>query len=287
MGQPFSWSSVKHRLAGQPPTEFDLPPEAPPHFVKGIQRCAARVLALSGNADMIFLGRSPESIYDYLSGVLEGTSWESRCRLLNYSNRNQPLKQLRSSFPAAVKAMRAQLRWFALEPCQFQFRVPAALVDLVYQGSTLGHLTEFLFSWAREEGLDVSVIKRKLRFVGITLQTKTSPKTWRWQQQVPWARQFSSRAIKNVSIPGQLWCYLGNEQSKVFQSNPPAKWTDISVQLRSRFGARTCAQQVALYMYNQGRDRKQRQDFLKLLTAEPAIRYRWLRTLMLEIRGRP
>jgi hypothetical protein len=285
MGQPFSWSMVKHRLTVEPSTSFALPPEAPPRFVQAIQRCCARVLALCGNADLIFVGRSPESIYDFLSGVLEGTSWESRCRLLNYSNRYQPLRQLRSSLPHAVQAMRAQLRWFGLDPHQLQARSGVALVDLVYDGSTLGHLTEFLLSWAREEEVDVSAVKRKLRFVGITVQTKTSPKTWRWQQQVPWAQQLQSRVIKNVSIPRPLWCYLGDEQSKVFQSNPPVKWTDASIQLRSRFGVRTSAQQVALYLYKRGRERQQRKEFLKLLAAEPAIRHRWLRTLMLEIRG--
>src|SRR5262245_58228204 len=282
MGRPFSWSTVKHRLADQPPTSVTPPLEAPPHCVEGIRRCCARVLALSGNAVLIFVGRSPESIYDYLSGVLEGTSWESRCRLLNYSNRYHPLKQLRSSLPDAVRAMRAQLRWFSLDPHQFQTRPAVAFVDLIYGGSTLGHLTEFLLSWAREEGFDLSAIKRKLRFVGITIQTKTSPKTWRWQQQVPWAQQFPSRLIKNVSIPSPLWCYLGNEQPKVFQSNPPTKWTDTSLQLRSRFGVRTSAHQVALYMYQQGRDRRQRKEFVKILAAEPAMRHRWLRTLMLE-----
>ena len=284
MSRPFSWSIVKDRLPVQLPGNVELPPDAPPGFVMGIQRSCARVLALSGNANLVFVGRSPESLYDYLSGVLEGTSWEARCGLLNYSNRYQPLKQLRSLHPASVKAMREQLRWFGLDPHALQSRGGTAFVDLVYQGSTLGLLTDFLLSWAKEEGLDDSTIKCGLRFVGVTRRTKTSPKTWCWQQQVPWALEFPSRAIKNVSIPESLWCYLGNEQPKVFQSNPPAKWTDSSIQLRSRFGVRTSGQ-VALYLYQQGRDREERKAFVKLLAVEPAMRHRWLRTLASEIRG--
>lgn len=278
MAKPFSWSSVRPRLASL------APPAASPRFVQGIQTCCAKVLARSGDSDLIFVGRSPESLYDYLSGVLAGTSWETRCRLLNYSNRYQSVAHLQSSIPGAVRAMRAQLRWFDLDPRQFSARRRVAFVDLVSGGSTLGHLTEFMVRWAKDETADADVVLGKLRFVGVTIQTQTSPKTWRWQQHVPWARRFPARAIKNVSVPGPLWCYLGNEQAKVFESNPPEKWTDAAVQLRSRFGVRTAALQTALYLHQQGRDRRQRQAFLKALTAEPAMRHGWLRTLMSEIR---
>jgi hypothetical protein len=285
MQRPFTWSNVKRETLARLPADFRLPAEAPPNFLAGIQRCCARLLALCGNGDLVFVGRSPESLYDYLSGVLHATSWQDRCWLLSYSNRYTAMGRLLSHRPEAVHAMREQLRWFRLAPDQLRVRGPVTFVDLVSEGSTFGNLVDFLLGWAREEGADLPSIRQKLHFVGITYQQKTSPKTWRWQQQVPWARQFRPSAMKNVSLPGRLWRYLGNEQDKVFRSHSPPRWTDTSAQLRSRFGTRTAAQQVALYLHQQGRDRAQRDRLLRLMAAGPGVRLRWLRELMGEIRG--
>ncbi|NLC24613.1 MAG: hypothetical protein GX776_09170 [Oxalobacter sp.] len=37
--------------------------------------CCARIIAFAGNSDLVFVGRSPESFFDLLSGMLFDTTW--------------------------------------------------------------------------------------------------------------------------------------------------------------------------------------------------------------------
>ncbi len=56
------------------------------HYIDELRECAAKVLARSDQRNLIFVGRSPENIFDYLSGVLQNTSWEYKIENLNISN---------------------------------------------------------------------------------------------------------------------------------------------------------------------------------------------------------
>ncbi len=39
-------------------------------FFEHILPCCARILSFAGDCDLLFVGRSPESIFDHLSGVV-------------------------------------------------------------------------------------------------------------------------------------------------------------------------------------------------------------------------
>jgi hypothetical protein len=56
-------------------------------WLEGLPACAAKVLARSGDADIYFVGRSADSVFDYLSGALLGTSGHDRLHLLPFSLR--------------------------------------------------------------------------------------------------------------------------------------------------------------------------------------------------------
>ena len=47
--------------------------------------CCARILAFCDNADLCFVGRSPENFFDHLSGLLIDSSWSQRVQLLQFS----------------------------------------------------------------------------------------------------------------------------------------------------------------------------------------------------------
>jgi hypothetical protein len=209
MSIPFRWNIAKREqigrlVAGEPAVPYS-------QFMPELRLCAARVLTFASDAELIFIGRSPENFFDYLSGVLAITSWADRCTLVNISLRVNARAGLRRAYPDFVAPGRLLLATYGLSPRQIIERPrPVALIDLVASGETFGHLATVLVDWAKEEQLDISAMKRKLRFIGITRRTKTSPKTWRWQQQVDWTKDFSPRSIKNVSIPSWLWNYWGN-----------------------------------------------------------------------------
>ena len=152
-------------------------------------------------------------------------------------------------------------------------------------GGTLGNITTLLREWVRELGEDDRALMEKLRFVGITLRKRTSPTTWRWQQQLDWARNVRVRYIKDVSIPWRLWNYLGNIQAKVAQTNPPGRWGDAALADPPRGEKQLQALRLALYFYESGSERNARSDFARRLSSEPAMKHGWFRALITELRG--
>jgi hypothetical protein len=283
MSIPFRWNIAKREQLGRLVTDKPVVPDA--QFVLELRLCASRIIAFASDADLIFIGRSPENLFDYLSGVLTITSWADRCTLVNISLRLNAQAGLRQSYPDAILSGRALLAAYGLSPVEIIERPrPVALIDLVASGETFGHLATVLVEWAREDHFDISALKRKLRFIGITRRTKTSPKTWRWQQQVEWTKHFSSQSIKNVSISPWLWNFWGNEQQKVTLSNPPWRWGADTLSQPNRDPDHLAALNFALYLYDYGNSAVERLSFVDCLTKMPAIRERWCRALLLELR---
>lgn len=155
-------------------------------FLDHLLPCCSRLLAFAGNSDLIFVGRSPESIFDHLSGLLFDSVWFDRLELLHFSMRFREESEIRKEHPEAIEAMRSYLQQLGLHPEGLATRRrPAAFIDLVSTGDTFGRLTTFLHNWARDIQYDWKAVRRRIRLVGITERTKTSPKTWRWQQHNP------------------------------------------------------------------------------------------------------
>ena len=80
--RPFRWD-----VAGQARLGSLLDDVAAPDlwFLDELVACAARVLALSADGDLYFVGRSMDSLYDLLSGALRETSWNDRLNILPLS----------------------------------------------------------------------------------------------------------------------------------------------------------------------------------------------------------
>ncbi len=257
-------------------------------FPEHLLACCARVVAFSGDSDMVFVGRSPESIFDHLSGLLFDSSWFERLELLHFSMRFREEAEVRKEHPGAVPAMRAYLERLRLHPEGLATRArPAAFIDLVATGDTFGRLVTFLHNWSREIGYDWNAVRRRLRLVGITERKKTSPKTWRWQQHAEWLPLLGKGAVKNVSIPFDLWNYLGNYQDKVSLSYTPSRWGDPALSSPTRYEQQLKALRLAFKLFELGRARERREQFASLLAGEPAMRHNWFRMLVQELRMSP
>lgn len=255
-------------------------------FYDHILHCCSRVLAFAGDSDLIFVGRSPESIFDHLSGLLVDTSWFERLELLQFSIRAYDEAEIRKKYPNAFDSIRAYLEQMNLHPAKLAMRErPIAFIDLVSSGYTFNSLITIFHKWAQDTQTDWNSVRRKIRLLGITFRTKTSPNTWRWQQHAEWVTLLERGAIKNVSIPGDLWSYLGNYQFKVTESYTPARWGDAEAVNPVYNDEHLKALRLALDLFEYGKTKKRREELASIMVKESAMEHRWFRSLVKEIRS--
>jgi hypothetical protein len=283
--RPFRWDVSRREQLGR----LLIGPRARTYrgFMGDLLRCSAGLLDRAGNADLVFVGRSPESLFDLLSGLLADTSWRGRLALLNVS--------LGGTVPRAVPALpsgtraaiRRQLRAVGLTPAQLVARPrPIALVDVVVTGDSLGSLLELVVGWARETRVDEAAVRRRLRVVGLTPRQPTNPHTWRWQQRAAWVAGFPRSALQGLAIPWRLFSYLANWQAKVTPANPPSCWASEELGQPPRSTEHHEALRLARWLYAEGTTRARRRQLVRWLARQPAMRERWLRALVSELRGR-
>jgi hypothetical protein len=257
-------------------------------LLEELRRCCARVLAMAGDSRLVFIGRSPESFYDYLTGAFTGTSWSTRLTLLNVSLRACPAEWAELD-SAAREGIAEQFRSINLDPARVaRSPRPIALIDLICEGGTFGSLTDLLSSWAAAEQVSQRAVWRRLRIVGITqwCEPTTAPSPWR---RLDWASRFRPQSLKGVSIPGWFWTYLGDDQKKVSRSNPPSRWGDSEMALPPREPERNEALRLARALYDAGRSRAECDALAAEVSRQPAMQHPWCRALTAELRaaGRP
>ncbi|HEX6054114.1 MAG TPA: hypothetical protein VFZ21_32815 [Gemmatimonadaceae bacterium] len=284
MATVFRWNITRREQLGR--LVEGEPAESYPEFLEDLRRCCARVIAMAGDSRLVFVGRSPESLYDYLTGALADTSWADRLAMLNVSLWAFGRFDDTSPTAAGCDAMRAQLADVGLAPARIAASPrPIALIDLVSSGGTLGTLVELLISEAERAGVDVRAVRRRLRIVGISQQETPHPRTWRWRTHTQLAVAFRPSAVKGVSIPPQLWDFLGNTQKKVARTNPPARWGDPQMARPPRGSDFAAALRFAVALHDLGRTRAERDALAAQIATQPAMRYPWCRVLGAELRG--
>lgn len=283
MPNVFRWDITRREQLGR----LVLDDEPDPWFatiLAEVRHCCARVIAMAGDARLVFLGRSPESLHDYLASALARTSWAGRCTLLNISLKGSDCAWTDLD-SAARAAFREQFHTCNLAPAAIAASDhPIALVDLIFGGETYGKLTALLFAWAATERVDGRALRRQLRIVGITERRDGSPKSWRWRR-LDWAEQFRPSALKGVSIPPWFWSRLGDSEQKVSRSNPPARWTDPEMARPPRGPQHAEGLRLALALHKAARSSAERDALAAAIADQPAIRHRWCRTLVSELRS--
>ena len=91
-------------------------------------------------------------------------------------------------------------------------------------GSTFTELFTLLRRWVDDEHAQWDVIRRKVRFIGVTDRGIRSPNTFRWHQHAPWTRELPASAVVNVSLNLPAYAYFAEFQTKLNRSFYPARW---------------------------------------------------------------
>ncbi len=259
-------------------------------FLDDLVTCAGKVLARGGNGDLVFVGRSLDTMYDLLSAALADlTDPPHLCRLPVSFQRpavgSWRAWRRRALTPAEQAQARGMLTALGVTPGGLaRRRRPVTFVDVVYRGTTFSDLFTLLRAWIDDEHQPWSTIRRKLRFVGVTSRTKTSPNTYRWQQHAVWTRQLPARAVVNVSLHPAVWSYLGDHQVKLTRTLRPEQWGAVADGPRRDERTRQAlAEAAAVVAY--GRSRTARQALARAMRGEPALAQPWLRTLGTALNG--
>lgn len=194
--------------------------------------------------------------------------------------------KIRQENPEAVIAMRQYLEQIGLHPEDIATRKrPVAFIDLVLSGDTFGRLITFLFNWSNDIGYEWNAVSRRIRLVGITIRTKTSPNTWRWQQHADWIHLLKNGSVKNVSVSRDFWSYLGDYQPKVSRSYTSEHWGDSELSSPSYREDQLKALRLAFDLFELGRRKEKRLKFVSCLTEESAMKHVWFKSILMELRS--
>jgi hypothetical protein len=287
--QPYRWALSSY--AGGGPARLggllDGAGEAPLWHLPELTVCTGKVLARAGAGDLCFVGRSLDSMYDLLTGAFEVAG--GPCAL--YRLPVSMWSRSRSEWTAAVRRrFREHLAAAGLEPRALARRVrPLAVVDVVDEGSTFDRIHRELAGWIEESREPWPVVRRKLRYVGVTVQGRTSPNHWRWQQSpesAPWVRTLPAGHVVNVSMPWPVWDWLGNRQPKVHASFPAARWFDEDAGTPWHHNELPEALAESLAMVAAGRSRAVRDGLVRTIAGEPGFADREVRALVSVLRRR-
>jgi len=279
--KPFRWNIKKKEQLGQlllgEMATFYM------GYLEELQICSAKVLEHSDNRRMIFIGRSVENIFDYLSGTLHNIPHGEKLEHLNISNRFYKINDLAKEYPNSYNALKNHFKILKIAPKQLiSDQNGICFVDLVCEGFTFDRLFEFIEKWCSEENLDKKSVWRKIKFLGITSRVKNSPNTYRWYQHAIWLNYKYKVESQSISISSRMWNYMGNNQYKVTTTNKPNLWTSEKILLPSRDIEQLMALRLAYTIYS--RALSERKD---LFTLSQAPKEKWLRDLLLSIKKMP
>jgi hypothetical protein len=269
--RPFRWDLVRPDHLG---TLLDGLPEPDLWFLDELVDCAAKVLARSDNGELYFVGRSADSVFDLLGGAVPDPD---RLHLVPLST--GLVGGLWGGLAATeVAQLRVNLAAPGLAPeLLARGSKPIVLVDVVSSGRTFGQLLDILRGWAANERADWPAVRRRLRIVGLTRRTRTSPNTWRWHRHAAWAREVT---IRNVSVETSVFGYLADHQQKLARSFGRQWWADEEVRSPARDDRTRRALAEAVAVVEAGRSPAVRNRLARVLSHEPAIAEPWLRDLV-------
>lgn len=275
---PFRWNTGNPRLGkrlGQGPSV-----RLTPDCKEALLRSAAHVLRASGGADLVFVGRSPENLFDLLCGLLADTSWRDRVQLLQLSLRRRTPGQLRRELPGALGQLWLYFSSLGLTPPQLLERPrPVAVVDMVHSGRTFGNLLKVLRRWCEQPGAWPDVLDR-LRWVCIVERGHPDWEPWE-PSHSPWTRAFRADRVRRVFIDWRSWRYFAEDQPKSTAAHTPERWGSAEARQPSQDEDRIRAARLARSLFYLGRcSRRRIADALE----RPPAPERWLEGVIREIR---
>jgi hypothetical protein len=282
--KPFRWDLSKRE---QLPTLIPISDKLSKEwlaFEGELRISAAKVIAAAGDTDWVFVGRSPENLFDYLSGVFQGIPGAPSLTLLLFSLRAN-IEDVARDKPRAVSALGSYFTTERLDPNSIAaYGKAVTFIDVVDTGHTFRNLVRCLQLWSKQQRCDWNAVQRRIRFVGLTARQKTSPNAWRWQQHQNWLRELPDAKVKNISIPLWVLQWTADLLHKATPSHTVDRWAEIRGGRRIWSKERDLALKTACRLYDLGSTRPERIALAGRITRHQNMSDPWLRAIVLKLR---
>lgn len=275
---PFRWDPSRGDQVGD---LLDGIPGPNIWYWNDLVRCAVEVLGRSsGGGYVCFVGRSLDSVYDFLSGALWNTIMAERLIRLPIS-----CKSAKGLSRPEAHNLRAVMTACGITPLMLQGRHPVILCDVVDTALTFTNLFYEIRRWVIEEG-QWDVARKRLRFTGVVKRSFPSPDTWRWYQHMNWTKYLPREGVSSIAMNTSSWEYLTNQQQKATVAFGPSAWGHQWVFKPRRDNDARCALSEACALISYGKQSDVRKALGHLLSLEcRAMRDPSLRKLASELSG--
>lgn len=285
MARPFRWSFEKREQLGSWIEQAEGFKQPHPEDLETLRVSAARILAMSDGANLAFIGRSPETFYDYLCGCFSGLEGVPSLSLVPFSMRWEGEGGIAAIPAHKFSGLREAIEENGLSPARIATADrPTALVDMIAYGGTMESLVKVLHRMSQEDGTDWNAVQRRLKIIGLKVRTKNSPNTWRWQQHQKWLDLIPDAVIKNVSAPAGFVFLIANTDDKVTRSFHSGRWDDDETGAEPPSPEQLRAMKQAAWLYDLGSTREERQRLSRLIAERPEMKQPATRALVSALR---
>lgn len=280
---PFRWDLSKREqlgdLANHPKADI-------PHgYYQDVRAICAKVIAFSDACDLVFVGRSPEHLFDYLNGSFQDLEQRPSLTLFQFSKAVQNQTWTARTGPPDFKhreviALLGHLIDLNIDPLSLTASKRALrFVDFVSTGGTFRDLLALYKRLAEHQKADWNIVERRLGFIGITNRKKNSPNTYRWQQSEEWKAMAGKVGAKNISVSWPFWDHCANQSEKVTPSHHRGRWVKPKVEMPEYGEAIQKALARSVDIYEFANSAEERKLFSQALSSSREIHHAWLRKL--------
>lgn len=249
-----------------------------------LEACADVVAAARGN-DLVFVGRSPEPLYDLLESIFSDTSQPPTITLLPFSLRDHDsgaIRKVHNSDEESIVALENHFSDLNLGPADIaQSKNGISFVDFVCWGTTLGNLEETLEFMATRQGMEPTQVTSNIRYTGITKES-VGWTHWRNDEESQGARFFAENRASVVTVSAKLWNYLTDFAGKTTNSFVSKQWKS-GVEFPALNEETARAIRSALDLRICGIDREVRRSFAGKLSRRAGQDDKWLRSLVVRM----
>jgi hypothetical protein len=255
-------------------------------FRADLRLVAAKIVARAGDRRLVFVGRSPENLYDYLSGIFHDLPRSPPLTLLHFSSPPEDLGTLERHHATEWAALLGYFKGEKLDPASIvtadrQVR----FIDLVRTGQTFTSLYGGLARWSVLQRADWNAVRRCIGFIGITWRDRNSPNVWRWHQNCNWTKELTRPQVTSISTAGSFWSQLGNAPEKTSPSHTLDRWRSFREATPDRNEDRLMGLRLAVQLFDLGCDRRERVKFAEALATQPEMDRPFLRAILLRMKS--